>query len=98
MLASLRPEDKDTLRHIDDTDPEVAAALAAGELPIIKKIAGRRDRKHPFGVPPDSGFEPGLDWLLDGIEAEVAPPSDLPAALLDGTDELERRLTRPRST
>jgi len=98
MLASLAPEERDSLRHIDDPDPEVAAALAAGELPIIKKIAGRRDRKHPFGVPPDSGFEPGLDWLLDGIEASVAPPSDLPAALLDGTDELERRLARARST
>jgi AcrR family transcriptional regulator len=72
MLASLGPEGRDSLRRLDDPDPEVAAALAAGELPIIKKIAGRPNRKHPFGVPPDSGFEPGLDWLLDGIEASVA--------------------------
>jgi AcrR family transcriptional regulator len=72
MVASLGPAEKDAIRHFNDTDPEVAAALEAGELPIIKKIAGRRDRKHPFGVPPDSGFEPGLDWLLDGIEVSVA--------------------------
>jgi hypothetical protein len=72
MLDSLGPEGKDALRHLHDPDPEVAAALDAGELPIIKKIAGRRDRHHPFGIPPDSGFEPGLDWLLDGIEASVA--------------------------
>jgi AcrR family transcriptional regulator len=71
MVASLGPAEKDAIRHFNDTDPEVAAALEAGELPIIKKIAGRRDRKHPFGVPPDSGFEPGLDWLLDGIEVSV---------------------------
>ncbi len=76
MLASLDEEGKEALRRLDDPDPEVAAALAAGDLPIIKKIAGRRNRKHPFGVPPDSGFEPGLDWLLDGIEASVARASD----------------------
>jgi AcrR family transcriptional regulator len=72
MLASLDEEGKEALRRLDDPDSEVAAALEAGELPIIKKVAGRRDRKHPFGVPPDSGFKPGLDWLLDGIEASVA--------------------------
>ena len=72
MVASLGPAEKDAIRHFNDTDPEVAAALEAGELPIIKKIAGRPDRRHPFGVPPDSGFEPGLDWLLDGIEVSVA--------------------------
>jgi AcrR family transcriptional regulator len=72
MLDSLGPEGKDALRHHSDPDPEVAAALDAGELPMIKAIAGRRDREHTFGVPPDSGFEPGLDWLLDGIEASVA--------------------------
>jgi AcrR family transcriptional regulator len=95
MLASLGPEaESAAMRRLHDPDPEVAAALEAGELPIIKKIAGRRDRKHAFGVPPDSGFDPGLDWLLDGIEAAVAPPSEPP--LLDGTDELERRLARAR--
>ncbi|MFT3865688.1 MAG: TetR/AcrR family transcriptional regulator [Solirubrobacterales bacterium] len=94
MLDSLDPEERQRapLHQIHDQDPEVAAALEAGELPIIKKIAGRRHRKHPFGVPPDSGFEPGLDWLLDGIEASVA---DRP--LLDGTDELEKRLARARA-
>jgi AcrR family transcriptional regulator len=73
MLGSLTPAGKDALRRLDDPDPEVAAALESGELPIIKRIAGRPNRKHPFGVPPDSGFEPGLDWLLDGIEASLAP-------------------------
>jgi AcrR family transcriptional regulator len=55
-----------------DLDPEVAAALEAGELPLVKRLFGRVDRRHPAGIPPDSGFEPGLQWLLDGIEAEAA--------------------------
>jgi AcrR family transcriptional regulator len=78
MLDSFGPEDKDALRHLADADadPEVAAALDAGELPIIKKIAADPDRHLPVGVPPDSGFEPGLDWLLDGIEASVARAAD----------------------
>jgi AcrR family transcriptional regulator len=71
MLAFLAPAEKDALHSFRDPDPEVAAALEAGELPLIKKITGRRNRSHPFGVPPDSGFEPGLGWLLDGIEASV---------------------------
>ena len=75
MLDSLDPEAKEALHAFGDPDPEVAAALAAGELPLIKKITGRRNRSHPFGVPPDSGFEPGLEWLLDGIERTVAGPS-----------------------
>ncbi len=95
MLDSLGSEGKDALRHLSDPDPEVAAALDAGELPIIKKIAGRRDRQHQFGVPPNSGFEPGLDWLLDGIEASVERVADPgPDPKLDGLDELERRLAR----
>jgi AcrR family transcriptional regulator len=72
MLASLGPESKEALHSLGDPDPEVAAALAAGELPLVKKITGRRGN-HPFGVPPDSGFEPGLEWLLDGIEGTVGP-------------------------
>jgi AcrR family transcriptional regulator len=74
MLDSLTPEAKETLHTFNDPDPEVAAALEAGELPLIKKITGGRNRSHPFGVPPDSGFEPGLEWLLDGIEATVSAP------------------------
>jgi AcrR family transcriptional regulator len=98
MLDSLGPEGKDALRHLSDPDPEVAAALDAGELPIIKKIAGRRDRHHPFGIPPDSGFEPGLDWLLDGIEASVERAADPgPDLDLDGLDELEKRFARVHS-
>ncbi len=71
MLASLGPEEKDELRSFRRVDPEVTAALEAGELPLIKKVMGRADRDKPFGIPPDSGFEPGLEWLLDGIEATV---------------------------
>jgi AcrR family transcriptional regulator len=95
MLDSLGPDGKDALRHLSDPDPEVAAALDAGELPIIKKIAGRRDHRHQFGIPPDSGFEPGLDWLLDGIEASVERAADPgPDLKPDGLDELERRVAR----
>jgi hypothetical protein len=99
MLASLDAEDKEALRGFHDPDPEVAAALAAGELPLIKKITGHRNREHPFGVPPDSGFEPGLEWLLDGIEGTVAPSGDgiSPAELLTGHDELDQRLARVHS-
>jgi AcrR family transcriptional regulator len=99
MLDSLGPEGKDALRHLSDPDPEVAAALDAGELPLVKKITGRRNRTHPFGVPPDSGFEPGLEWLLDGIEATVGLAGDAvtPAELLTGHDELDQRLSRVRA-
>ncbi|HKZ15723.1 MAG TPA: TetR/AcrR family transcriptional regulator C-terminal domain-containing protein [Solirubrobacterales bacterium] len=87
MLGRISEEAKETLRTFKDPDPEVAAALEAGELPLIKKITGRRHRSHPFGVPPDSGFEPGLEWLLDGIEATAAANAE-PAVewLLDGSD------------
>lgn len=99
MLASLGAEGEETLHHLHDPDPEVAAALAAGELPLIKKITDHTNRKHPFGVPPDSGFEPGLEWLLDGIEATVAPAPapTAPGELLTGHDELDQRLARARA-
>jgi AcrR family transcriptional regulator len=98
MLASLGPEGKAQLHSFNDPDPEVAAALEAGELPLIKKITGHHKREHPFGVPPDSGFEPGLEWLLDGIEGTVGPVSDDAGTglRLDGLDELDRRLARAR--
>jgi AcrR family transcriptional regulator len=73
MSDSLDSEDKDRLRTLRDPDPEVAAALEAGELPMIRKITGHKDRRGTFVIPPDSGFEPGLEWLLDGIEATVGP-------------------------
>jgi AcrR family transcriptional regulator len=98
MLASLDPESKEALHRLHDPDPEVAAALEAGELPLIKKITGHK-RRHPFGVPPDSGFEPGLEWLLDGIEGTVgiAGGDVTPGELLTGHDELDQRLARVRT-
>jgi len=99
MLDSLDAEDKEALHSFRDPDPEVAAALEAGELPLIKKITDHRHGKHSFGVPPDSGFEPGLEWLLDGIEKTVGPPSKSigPGELLTGHDELDQRLARART-
>jgi AcrR family transcriptional regulator len=99
MLASLGPEGKQALHSFRDPDPEVAAALEAGELPLIKAIADRSHQSHPFGVPPDSGFEPGLEWLLDGIEATVGPAGEGigPGELLTGHDELDQRLARVRA-
>jgi AcrR family transcriptional regulator len=100
MLATMGPVTKASLRGFGgDPDPEVAAALAAGELPLIKKITGHPNRKHPFGVPPDSGFEPGLEWLLDGIEGTVTSTDEGidPGELLTGHDELDQRLARVRA-
>jgi AcrR family transcriptional regulator len=104
MLATMGPVEDAALRGFGgEPDPEVAAALAAGELPLIKKITGHPERKHPFGVPPDSGFEPGLEWLLDGIDRTVAETGDAASIMrLNGLDELEKRLaaahTEARST
>jgi AcrR family transcriptional regulator len=99
MLESLGPAGKEALHSLHDPDPEVAAALEADELPLVKKITGHRNRSHPFGVPPDSGFEPGLEWLLDGIEGAVGPTGGdvTPAELLTGHDELDQRLARIRT-
>jgi AcrR family transcriptional regulator len=99
MLASLGADDKEALHSLRDPDPEVAAALEAGELPLIKKITGHRNSGHKFGVPPDSGFEPGLEWLLDGIEGAVGPAGENlgPGTLLTGHDELDQRLARVRT-
>jgi hypothetical protein len=50
-------------------------------------------------VPPDSGFEPGLEWLLDGIEGTVGLANEgiEPGELLTGHDELDQRLARIRT-
>jgi AcrR family transcriptional regulator len=59
--------------HGDDDpslDPALAAALEAGELPLVEEVFGR-SRGGPARplMPPESDFARGLDWLLDGIEA-----------------------------
>jgi AcrR family transcriptional regulator len=99
MIASLGPDGKEELHTLHEADPEVTAALEAGELPLIKAITGRRRREGPFGVPPDSGFEPGLEWLLDGIEGAVGGAgADLTTGeLLTGHDELDQRLAQVRA-
>jgi AcrR family transcriptional regulator len=71
MVASLEAEKPHELRSQRRVDPEVMAAIEAGELPMVAKIMGLGDHDQPFGIPPDSGFEPGLKWLLDGIEVEI---------------------------
>jgi AcrR family transcriptional regulator len=50
-------------------DPEVEAAMEAGELPLIARGFKERRAGAFRGVPPEGDFETGLDWLLDGIEA-----------------------------
>jgi hypothetical protein len=50
-------------------DPEVEAAMAAGELPLIKRGFDKRRGGAFRGVPPEADFESGLEWMLDGIEA-----------------------------
>lgn len=50
-------------------DPEVEAAMEAGELPLIKRGFERRRAGAFRGVPPEADFESGLEWMLDGIEA-----------------------------
>jgi AcrR family transcriptional regulator len=55
---------------LGELDPEVSAAMDAGELPRLKLVFGRR--RGPLGVPPKLEFEQGLEWLLDGIEEMAA--------------------------
>jgi AcrR family transcriptional regulator len=51
-------------------DPAIAAALAAGELPLVEEAFGRSRGGAPRPLlPPESDFARGLDWLLDGIAA-----------------------------
>jgi AcrR family transcriptional regulator len=51
--------------------PEVREAFDAGELPLLANVVRRRKSRANVGVPPAGDFEQGLDWLLDGIEAQV---------------------------
>lgn len=55
-------------------DPEVEAAMEAGELPLLRRGFQRRGARAFRGIPPEGDFETGLEWLLDGIEALA--PSD----------------------
>ena len=50
-------------------DPEVAAAIESGELSRVGRVLERHGGRKLSGVPPESDFEAGLEWLLDGIEA-----------------------------
>ena len=50
-------------------DPEVEAAMEAGELPLLKRGFELRRGGAFHGVPPEADFETGLEWMLDGIEA-----------------------------
>jgi AcrR family transcriptional regulator len=50
-------------------DPEVEAAMEAGELPLLKRGFEQRRGGAFHGVPPEADFESGLEWMLDGIEA-----------------------------
>jgi hypothetical protein len=64
-------------RKEPERDPQVEAALEAGELPLLARaLAARgprtRGARPRAGLPPEADFERGLDWLLDGIEAAVA--------------------------
>jgi hypothetical protein len=54
-------------------DPEVAAALEAGELPLLERRLAGRGFPLRLEMAPGWDFEQGLDWLLDGIEACWAP-------------------------
>jgi len=57
--------------HALELDAEVEAALAAGELPLLGAAIATRGRAR-FPAPPEADFERGLEWLLDGVEAELA--------------------------
>ena len=53
-------------------DLAIAAALEAGELPLVEEVFGSSGGGGPRPLmPPESDFERGLDWLLDGIEARL---------------------------
>jgi AcrR family transcriptional regulator len=54
-------------------DPAVAAALEAGELPLLARRVAGRGFPLRLEMPLGWDFEQGLDWLLDGIEARWAP-------------------------
>jgi hypothetical protein len=71
LIAAMKaagPEGEPMARGLE-SDPEVTAALEAGELPRLRLVFGRRGKRGPLGVPPKVDFAQGLDWLLDGIEA-----------------------------
>jgi len=65
MMAAVHAAGEGNGRGLE-SDPEVLAAIEAGELPRLRLVFGRRG---PLGVPPKVDFDQGLEWLLDGIEA-----------------------------
>ncbi len=70
MLAAIDQGPGAAVRSIEpELDPEVAAAIEAGELPLLQRTLDLLPRRAPLGVPPAGEFEQGLEWLLDGIAA-----------------------------
>jgi AcrR family transcriptional regulator len=73
MVREVRAASARGEHHADEDpslDPAIAAALEAGELPLVEAAFGRSGGGAPRPLmPPESDFERGLDWLLDGIEA-----------------------------
>ncbi len=67
-------------------DPEVEAAIEAGELARVGRIFAERAKSGRLAVAPAPDFEQGLEWLLDGIER--AARQGVHEWLLDGSEAL----------
>jgi hypothetical protein len=71
IRARVRKARTDRRSKALELHPEVEAALAAGDLPALAGPIAARGARPGAGLPPEADFERGLEWLLDGIEAEV---------------------------
>jgi AcrR family transcriptional regulator len=70
--AAAEPPTAEPQESAPPLDPEVEAAIAAGELPRFAHLfSGEAERRRL--APPEPDFEQGLDWLLDGIGQEINP-------------------------